>query len=114
MSSTHWIEGAYDMLTRGTAQQRPIPMKRPARLTWSKGGGPAHGKPVNGLFAYSPFTTRYAKARYALSELGPVASSGPSKLIPAHFHFWPMYSPLRLSAHMRPFVTLGPLAARAE
>ena len=58
MSSTHWTEGAYDASTRGTAQQRPIPVKRPAHLTWSKGGGPAHGKPVNGLFAYSPFIAR--------------------------------------------------------
>ena len=41
--------------TCGMAQQRPIHVKRPARLTWSKGGGPAHGKPVNGIFAYSPF-----------------------------------------------------------
>ena len=56
-------------------------MKRPARLTWLKGGEPAHGKPVNGLFAYSPFTARYPRARYALSELGPVASSGPSNMI---------------------------------
>ena len=38
--------------------RRPIPVKRPARLTWSKGGGPAHGKPVNDMFAYSPFTAR--------------------------------------------------------
>ena len=52
----HWTEGAYDTSTRGTAQQRPIPMKRPARFTWSKGGGPAHGKP--GMFAYRPFTAR--------------------------------------------------------
>ena len=51
-------------------------MKRLPRLTWSKGGGPAHEKPVNGMFGYSPFT-----ARYALSELGPVASSGPSNMI---------------------------------
>ena len=69
MSSTHWTEGAYDMSIRGTAQQKPIPVKRPARLTWSKGGGPAHltwskggglahGKPVTGMFAYSPFTAR--------------------------------------------------------
>ena len=61
-------------------------MKRPAHLTWSKGGGSAHGKPVNGLFAYSPFTARYPKARYALFELGPVASSGPSNMIPAHLN----------------------------
>ena len=52
------LKGAYDTATRGTAQQRPIPVKRPAHLTWSKGGGPAHGKPVNGLFAYSPVTAR--------------------------------------------------------
>ena len=58
MSSTHWIEGAYDTSTHGTAQQRPIPVKGPARLTWLKGGGPARGKPVNDLFAYSPFTAR--------------------------------------------------------
>ena len=58
MSSTYWTEGAYDTSTRGTAEQRPIPVKRPTRLTWSKGGGPAHGKPVNVLFAYSPFTAR--------------------------------------------------------
>ena len=57
MSSAHWTEGAYDTATRGTAQQRPIPVKRPARLT-SKGGWPAHGKPIKGLFAYSPFTAR--------------------------------------------------------
>ena len=37
MSSTHWTEGANDTLTRGMAQQRPIPVKRLARLTWSKG-----------------------------------------------------------------------------
>ena len=58
MSSAHWTKGTYDTATRGTAQQRPIPVKRPAHLTWSKGGGLAHEKPVNGLFAYSPFTTR--------------------------------------------------------
>ena len=58
MSSTHWTEGTYDTSTHGTAEQRTIPMKRPARLTWSKGGGMAHRKPVNGLFAYSPFTAR--------------------------------------------------------
>ena len=69
MSSTHRTEGAYNTSTRGMAQQWPIPVKRPARLTWSKAGGPAHltwskaggpahGKPVNGLFAYSPFTAR--------------------------------------------------------
>ena len=56
MSSTHWTEGAYDTSTRGMAQQRPIPVKWPARLTWSKGDGLAHGKPINGLIAYSPFT----------------------------------------------------------
>ena len=68
MSFTYWTEGAYDTSTRGTAQQRPIPVKRSARSTWSKGGGPAHGKPVNGLFVYSPFTARYLPARYGLSE----------------------------------------------
>ena len=55
---THWTEGAYDTSTRGTTQQGPIPVKRPARFTWSKDGRPAHGKPVNGMFAYSPFTVR--------------------------------------------------------
>ena len=49
-------QGAYDTATRGMAQQRPIPVKRPACLTWSKGDEPAHGKPVNDMFAYSPFT----------------------------------------------------------
>ena len=68
-------------------------MKRLARLTWSKGGGPAHRKPVNGIIAYSPFTARYPRARYNLSELGPVASSGLSNMIPTRFHFWPMYGP---------------------
>ena len=58
MSSAHWTEGAYDTATCGTAQQRPIPMKRPANLSWSKGGGSAHVKPVKGMFAYSPFTAR--------------------------------------------------------
>ena len=48
--------GAYDTSTRGMTQQRPIPVKRPARLTWSKAGGPAHGKPINSMFEYSPFT----------------------------------------------------------
>ena len=85
--------GAYDTSTRGTAQQRPIPVKRPARLTWSKGGEPAHGKPGNGLFAYSPFTAREVTTLYGLSELGLVASSGPSNMILARFHFWPMYGP---------------------
>ena len=89
-------------------------MKRPTRLTWSKGGGPAHGKPVNGLFAYSPFTPANPGPVYGLSELGPVASSGPSNMIPARFHFWPMYGPRRLSAHMTPYVTLGLLTARGE
>ena len=68
-------------------------MKRPTRLTWSKGGGPAHGKHVNGLFAYSPFTARYPGPVYGLFELGPVASSGLSNIIPAHFNFRPMYGP---------------------
>ena len=68
-------------------------MKRPARLTWSKGNGPAHGKPVNGLFVYSPFTARLLPARYGLSELSLVASSGPSNMILAHCNFWPMYGP---------------------
>ena len=36
-------EGAYDTSTRGAAQQRPIHVTRPAHLTWSKGGGSAHG-----------------------------------------------------------------------
>ena len=58
MSTTHWTEGAYDTSARGTAQQWPIPVKRPARLTWSKAGGTADGKLVNGLFAYSLFTAR--------------------------------------------------------
>ena len=58
MSSTHWTEGAYDRSTRGMAKQRPIPVKRPAHLTWSKDGGPAQGKPVNDMLPYSPYTTR--------------------------------------------------------
>ena len=93
---------------------QPIPVKRLARLTWSKGGGPAHGKPVNGLFAYSPFTAANPAPIYGLSELGPVASSGPSNIIAARFNFRPMYGPWRLSAHMRPYVTLGLLMARGE
>ena len=67
MSNSYWLDktrvsslvgqiGAYDTLTRGTTQQRPILAKRPTHLTWSKGGGLAHGKLVNSLFAYSPFT----------------------------------------------------------
>ena len=58
MLAHRWAGGAYDTSTHGTAQQRPILVKRPARLTWSKGDGPAHGKHVNGLFVYSPFTSR--------------------------------------------------------
>ena len=114
MSSTHWTEGAYDTSTRGTAQQRPIPVKRPARLTWSKDSGLAHEKPVNGLFANSPF--------YGSVTHGP---SGPTRNRPNNvmwaveynaspFHFRPMYGPRRLSAHMRPFVTLGPLTTHGE
>ena len=35
----------YDTSTRGTAQQRPIPVKRPAHLTWSK----VAGRPIESL-----------------------------------------------------------------
>ena len=52
----HSLDHADDTSTRGTAQQRPIPVKRLAHLTWSKGGGPAHGKLINSLFAYNIFT----------------------------------------------------------
>ena len=45
------------MSTHGTAQQRLIPVKRPARLTWSKGSRSAHGKLVNGMFTNNPFTS---------------------------------------------------------
>ena len=58
VSSVQWTEGAYHTSTHGTAQQRPIPVKRPACLTWSKGGRPVHEKPINGMFAYNPFTAR--------------------------------------------------------
>ena len=56
-------------------------MKRPAHLTWSKGGGPAHGQPVNGMFAYSPFTARVLTTHYGLSEFGPVVSYGPKDVM---------------------------------
>ena len=67
-------------------------MKRPARLTWSKGGGPAHGKPVNGMFA-AHLQPANPGPVYGLTELGPVASSGPSNIIPTRFNFRPMYGP---------------------
>ena len=50
VSPSHTTDGLNSL------SKRPILVKRLVRLTWSKGGGPAHGKPVNGLFAYSPFT----------------------------------------------------------
>ena len=89
----HWTEGAYDTSTRGTTQQRPILVKRLADLTWLKGSGPAHKKPVNDVFTYSPFTTREVTTGYGLPKFGPVASSRPFNMIPARCNFRPMYGP---------------------
>ena len=68
-------------------------MKRRAHLTLSKGGGPAHGKPVNGLFAYSPF---YDPLTH--DPLGPKGNRLNNVMWAVEyntspFHFRPMYGP---------------------
>ena len=71
-------------------------------MTWSKVNGLAHEKPVNGLFANSPF--------YGPLTYGPLGPKGnwPNNVMWAveyntsPFHFRPMYGPRHLSAHMRP------------
>src|SRR3954470_21849205 len=85
------------MSTCGTVQQWPIYLTKPARLTWSKVNGLAHEKPVNGLFANSPF----------YGPLGPKGNRHNNVMWAVEyntspFHFRPMYGPGRLSAHMRP------------
>ena len=62
-------------------------MKRPVRLAWLKGGELADGKHIAHLQPANPGPC------YDLSELGLVASSRPSNMIPARFHFWPTYGP---------------------
>ena len=77
-------------------------LKRSARLTWSKVNGLAHEKPVNGLFANSPF--------YGPLTHGPLGPKGnrPNNVMWAveyntsPFYLRPVYGPRRLSAHMRP------------
>ena len=99
--------GAYDMSTRATAHHWPIYLTKPAHLTWSKVNGLAHEKPVNGLFANSPF---YDPLTY--DPLGPKGNR-PNNVMWAveyntsPFHFRPMYGPRRLSAHMRPSYLLA-------
>ena len=91
------------MIRRHVARPNRGPfLKRSAHLTWSKVSGLAHGKPSNGIYAYSSF---YDPVTH--SPLGP-SRNRPNNIMWAieyntsPFHFQPMYGPRRLSAHMRP------------
>ena len=71
----------------------PFSLQRPARLTWSKVSGLAHEKPVNGLFANSPFYSPVTRI-----PLGPNGNR-PNNVMWAveyntrPFHFRPKYGP---------------------